>query len=96
VRARQRALRAGLGCTSFAAVVGVDDEIVDTGSVTFEVWLDGRRRHTSGLVTARGPARGVALDLGGARELRLVVTDGGDGTGTDHADWADARLACGT
>ena len=31
-----------------------------------------------------------SLDITGADELRLVVTDGGDGSVADHVDWADA------
>lgn len=36
--------------------------------------------------------RPVRVPLRGVRELKLVVTDGGDGFGCDHADWGDARL----
>jgi hypothetical protein len=32
------------------------------------------------------------VDITNARELRLVVDDGGDNIMGDHADWADARL----
>ena len=38
----------------------------------------------------------VSGDVTGMRTIRLVVGDGGDGNGNDHADWADARVACGT
>lgn len=41
---------------------------------------------------ALGLARPVRVPLRGVKELKLVVTDGGDGIGADHADWADARL----
>ena len=37
-------------------------------------------------------AKRVEVDLTGAKELRLVMDDGGDSIGGDHADWADARL----
>jgi alpha-galactosidase len=36
----------------------------------------------------------VTADLSGRAVLRLVVTDGGNGVGEDHADWADAKLTC--
>ncbi|HEY8598631.1 MAG TPA: NPCBM/NEW2 domain-containing protein, partial [Thermomicrobiales bacterium] len=36
------------------------------------------------------------VGVAGKGELRLVVTDGGDNGNHDHADWADARLECGT
>ena len=34
----------------------------------------------------------ISVALGGAKHLKLVVTDGGNGFGLDHADWADAKL----
>ena len=39
------------GCTSFAAQVGVDDEVGANGSVVFEVWVDGARRVSSPRLT---------------------------------------------
>ena len=33
-------------------------------------------------------------DISGAQRLDLLVGDGGDGNGNDHADWADAKLVC--
>ena len=34
----------------------------------------------------------VSVPVDCSRSLRLAVTGGGDGTGNDHADWADLRL----
>ncbi len=34
----------------------------------------------------------VGLDVSGVDSLKLIVTDGGDDKGKDHADWADARV----
>ena len=81
-------------CTSVSADVGVDDEKTANGSVTFEVWADGNKVADSGLLTTADPAKHLTADVGGATFVRLVVTDGGDGTNSDHADWADARLTC--
>jgi alpha-glucosidase len=36
----------------------------------------------------------VDVDVSGAQQLDLIIGDGGDGDGTDHGDWADARLTC--
>jgi hypothetical protein len=36
----------------------------------------------------------VSVPVTAGAELRLLVTDAGDGVGTDHADWADAKLSC--
>lgn len=38
------------------------------------------------------PAAEVDVDLKGARELYLLITDAGDGKSCDHADWAEPRL----
>ncbi len=89
-------IRFALGgvCTAFGATVGIDDETGGAGSVTFEVWLDGVRVVTSGIMRGGDAPLAGTLDLAGRQELRLVVTDGGDGRHFDHADWADARLDC--
>lgn len=89
-------IRFALGgtCTTFSAAAGIDDETAGGGSVTFEVWLDGVRVVASGVVRGGSVPLSGVLDVSGRQELRLVVTDGGDGTTGDHADWADARLEC--
>ena len=84
-------LRLGGNALRFHAIVGVDDEAKDTGSVRFLVFADDRQRYDSG-VMRKGPAKAIDLDLAGAKTLRLVVEDGGDGIDNDHADWADATL----
>ncbi len=76
----------------FTATVGVDDEVGDRGSVVFEVWVDGRLQHRSPTLTGAGGEHRIDVDVVDAEELRLVVTDAGDGTVHDHADWAQPRL----
>ena len=46
----------------------------------------------SGVLTGGHPAVPVKVDVTGVRTLGLRVTDGGDGTGSDHADWAEAGI----
>ena len=48
----------------------------------------------SKLITSATPNHSVDIDvsLEGAKELFLVVTDGGDGLSADWADWAEPRL----
>ena len=86
-------LRYGIGgaFVRFEAMIGLDDSHRG-GSVTFEVYADGVRRFASEVVRTGTPAQAIAVDLRHVQELRLVVTDAGDGTGNDHANWADARL----
>ena len=74
----------------FQSVVGVDD--ASSGSVTFEVHTDGKKIFDSGRVLIGEPGKVIDLDMRGVKELQLVVTDAGDGTNFDWANWADARL----
>ncbi|MER6438076.1 NPCBM/NEW2 domain-containing protein [Streptomyces sp. NPDC001185] len=84
----------GKRCETVTADVGVDDEKGDRGTVAFEIWADGTEVASTGVLTNAMPAQPVSADVHGARVVRLVVTDGGDGIDSDHADWADARLTC--
>jgi hypothetical protein len=58
------------------------------------VVVDGRLAFQSPLIDGVTPPLAVAVDLTGARELRLVVVDAGDGNANDEVDWADARVTC--
>jgi hypothetical protein len=81
-------------CSTFSATVGVDDEVGSLGSVVFQVYVDGVLRFDSGTMTGVSASKSVSVSIAGASQLRLVVTDAGDGAAYDHADWADARLGC--
>lgn len=74
----------------FQAYAGADAATGPT--ITFEVWVDGQKKWESGLMTRETPAKQVDVDVSGAKELALIVGDGGNGIGADHADWADAKL----
>ncbi len=80
-------------CTAVSADVGIDDEKA-AGTVVFQIFKDGVKVADSGVVTATAAAKRLTADVSGANELRLVVTDGGDGINNDHADWADAKVTC--
>ncbi|RLS53922.1 MAG: DUF1080 domain-containing protein [Planctomycetota bacterium] len=49
---------------------------------------------TTPVVSVKTPNHAVEMeaDITGAKQLFLVVTDGGDGFGADWADWAEPRL----
>jgi len=81
-------------CSAFSASVGVDDEVGTKGSVIFQVFLDGTKVYDSGVMTGATATNNIALSLGTAATLELVVTDGGDGIDSDHADWAAAQITC--
>jgi alpha-galactosidase len=80
------------GATRFAAMAGVDDERTGQGSVTFEVWVDGKKAAETPVLRGGDEPRLLSVDLTGARRLVLVVGDGEDGIDHDHADWAGAML----
>ncbi|PBC65674.1 alpha-galactosidase [Streptomyces sp. Tue6028] len=85
---------AGKACETVTADVGVDDEKGAKGTVAFEIWADDVKVASTGVLTNAMPAQPVTADVTGAQVVRLVVTDGGDGIDSDHADWADAKLSC--
>jgi hypothetical protein len=84
-------------CTgNFLANVGLDDEVGDSGSVVFQVFLDGVQAYDSGILRGTDARAIVSVPVAGKNELRLVVTNGGDNNTLDHADWASARVTgCG-
>ncbi|MER6068492.1 NPCBM/NEW2 domain-containing protein [Streptomyces sp. NPDC001817] len=84
----------GKACDRVTADVGVDDEKGTKGTVTFEIWADGTKVASTGVLTNAMPAQPLTADITGAQVIDLVVTDAGDGNDSDHADWADARLTC--
>ena len=78
---------------SFSAQVGIDDEV--TGhepAVEFELYGDGKKLWSSGIMRLGDAARPCSVTLTGVQKLELVVTDGGNGNYYDHADWAEARF----
>jgi alpha-galactosidase len=74
------------------AMVGVDDEVYNRGTVCFQAWLDGKKIADSGVMRGLDEAKRLEADLSGGKELLLVVTDAGDGGYSDHADWANAMI----
>ncbi|UQN06258.1 NPCBM/NEW2 domain-containing protein [Deinococcus sp. QL22] len=81
-------------CTRFTSQIGLDDEVGSKGSVVFQVYLDGQKAYDSGTMTGASPTKTIDLDITGKQELRLVVTDAGDGIDFDHADWAKPLISC--
>jgi hypothetical protein len=82
-------------CSAFEADVGVDDEVGDAGSVQFQVWGDGKKLYDSGVVRGTQDPTGAYANVTGVQTMKLMVLDGGDGVDNDHADWGNARVACG-
>lgn len=77
----------------FSAFVGVDRAMYNSpASIEFQVFVDGKKEYESGVMRGRDAQQFVEVDLSGAKELKLVATVGGDSNGSDHANWADAKL----
>jgi hypothetical protein len=72
----------------FQAVVGPPEQ---GGSVVFRVLGDDKLLFDSG-VMRNGRSAAVDVPVESVRQLRLAVTDAGDGYVADSADWAAARV----
>ncbi len=83
------------GCTTFTVKVGLDDEVGANGSLSFQIFGDTTKLADSGIMTGSSPTQTLTVDLTGRTQLRLVVDPNGVPY-YDHADWADARLTCGS
>ena len=73
-------VRDGVATTNLAAVG--DDKPHKPGSPRF----------VTPIVTKVRPTAGIDVDISDAKQLFLVVSDGGNGRSCDHADWLAPRL----
>jgi hypothetical protein len=62
------------------------------GTVEFAVIADGTKIYESPMLRGGGTYKHAALDIPDAKELKLIVTDAGDGQSCDQAAWCDAKL----
>ncbi len=67
--------------TRFQSAVGVDDERKGAGSVVFTVLIDGKPVVTTPVLHGGDQPQYISVDLTGAKNLALMVGDGGDGVG---------------
>ena len=73
--------------------VGIDGSTEGRGSVFFRVYVDGKERANSGLMSGFAKPKTLAVaDLENAQRLILNVTDAEDGNRDDLADWIDGKL----
>jgi alpha-galactosidase len=78
--------------TRFVSMIGIDDAITREGSVTYEIWLDNKKKLITDVLRAGAPPQFVSIDVTGGRMLELVINDGGDTSNSDYADWAGAAI----
>ncbi|MFJ8054540.1 sigma-70 family RNA polymerase sigma factor [Streptomyces luteogriseus] len=82
-------------CSSYDALVGVDDMTLRLGKVYFSVYADGARLWRSPLVEGGGPAVPVHVNLTGRSTVRLVVEPRSALDDLMPVDWAESRFTCG-
>ncbi|MER6943148.1 endo-alpha-N-acetylgalactosaminidase family protein [Nonomuraea sp. NPDC000554] len=82
-------------CTRFTAEVGLDDRQTSRGSVVFKVLADGREVYAGTAMGPTTPTVVIDADISGAKEVKLVTGNAGDGDGNDHGSWGDAKFTCG-
>jgi hypothetical protein len=81
--------------SKFISDVGLDDEVDGgggCGSVNFLVFADGTKIYESGNMANASATQTINVSVAGVQELKLRMTDGGNGFSCDHGDWANARL----
>lgn len=77
----------------FVSDVGVDATAANNlTSVVFQVYVDGVLKAETPVMRKGMPAEHIAVDLTGAKTLKLVVTNAENGNANDHANWADAKF----
>ncbi|MFI5856089.1 sigma-70 family RNA polymerase sigma factor [Streptomyces parvulus] len=81
-------------CSSYDALVGVDDLTMKLGKVRFSVYADGVRLWNSGVVAGGDPAVPVHVDVAGRESVRLVAEPHGPLDSATLADWARSRFTC--
>ncbi|GEC08313.1 hypothetical protein SSP24_59680 [Streptomyces spinoverrucosus] len=82
-------------CTSYEALVGVDDSTLGLGKVYFSIYADGTRLWKSALIRGGDAATPVHVDLTGRRTVRLVVEPHDHVDHVAVADWAESKFTCG-
>ena len=72
---------------------GINSEMTEKGSVTVQVWLDGHKAFETPVMHVKEEPAYVHLPITGVDELKLVVTDAGDGIAADHLSIANLRVS---
>jgi hypothetical protein len=78
---------------AFEVKVGVDGSTEGRGSVVFRVFVDGKEKTSSKLMTGFDEPRTLRVEgLEGAQRLILSLTDADDGNRDDLGNWVDGKL----
>ena len=104
-----RAFRYGIGTHAPAELVfavggkyrwvtfhaGISAEMTASGSAVVQVWADGKKLDETPVLRIDGEPVLVCVPIAGAKTLRLVGTDAGNGNGADHINLGHLRLCVG-
>lgn len=72
---------------------GISSRMTEKGSVQVQVWLDGRLALTTETLRVGSEPGYYSLPISGAKELRIVGTDAGDGIAADHLNLCNLRVS---
>ncbi|MEU0435775.1 sigma-70 family RNA polymerase sigma factor [Streptomyces sp. NPDC006290] len=81
-------------CSSYDAMVGVDDLMLGLGKVRFSVYADGSPLWQSPLIEGGEGAVPVHVNLTGHRTIRLVVEPHSPFDSASLGDWAESKFLC--
>ncbi|MEU7582018.1 sigma-70 family RNA polymerase sigma factor [Streptomyces sp. NPDC041068] len=81
-------------CSTYDALVGVDDMTMGLGKLRFSVYADGARLWQSPMMKGGDPAVPVQVNITGRKTIRLVVEPHTPFDSVALADWAQSRLRC--
>ena len=76
----------------FTAKVGVDAATEGRGSVIFEVYADGKKIWSSGIMSGLDRPKTIDVNVTNVNRLRLILNDAGDGNKFDAGDWCEPVL----
>ncbi len=79
----------------FQAGLCIDDGTEGLGSVRFRVFVDGNEKYVSPTVRGFDPPVPIAVDVGGAERIDLVVDFAEAADVQDQANWLEARFVLG-
>jgi len=77
---------------SLEGMVGLDDEQNRGNKIEAWIYADNKLIYRSGIMVGWVKPHYFHLDISGKKELKLVITDGGDGINCDHGDWLNIKV----
>jgi len=74
----------------FSATIGLRDDFLTGGSLTFEADIDGTQKYKKKV--SLGESEEIRLDLNNSLRLKLTVTYDGQDLGNYYGSWGDAQI----